>query len=142
MNYSKANETLKNINTTLNKKKIIFNGRLTDGTNEYLPRGDYSSSPIYFYWENDKDVPVYITRYTLHYQLSTEPNWNELYSAVPWDSKIGLLNESETDIVAPYITVKDNFDFMNEENANHIKNHSSHQIFILLLLTLKELQWR
>ena len=105
----------------LNRKKIIFNGRLTDGTNEYLTRGDYSSSPIYFYWQNDKTVPVYVSRYTLVYQVSTEPTWDLLYSTTAWDSKIGLLNDSETDIVEPYITVKDNFDFMNEENANHIK---------------------
>ena len=32
----------------LNRKKIVFNARLTDGINEYIPRGDYTSSPFNF----------------------------------------------------------------------------------------------
>ena len=61
MNSNKTNQIIKSLD--VNKKKIIFNARLTDGTNEYLARDDYSSSPIDFYWENDKGVVVYIVRY-------------------------------------------------------------------------------
>ena len=131
MNYSRNISLLKSIDmgvtanntalTELNKKKIIFNARMTDGTNEYLATADYTSSPTYFYWQNDKNVPVYITRYTLLYPVTTEPTWNQLYHTGAWDSKIGLLNEAETDIEEPYVTVKDNYNFMLEENANHMK---------------------
>ena len=111
MNYSKVNESLKNINTTLNKKKIIFNARLTDGTNEYLEKANYSSSPIDFYWQNDKEVPVYIVKYRFIYPEVSEPSSDELYHSVRFDSKIGAMNSVGDDYEAPYITVKDNKDY-------------------------------
>ena len=73
MNYSKNNSLLKSIDNDLNRKKIIFKARLTDGTNEYLAKSDYSTSPIDFYWQNDKGVPVYIIKYRFMYPESSEP---------------------------------------------------------------------
>ena len=48
MNSSRDASLLKSIDSGLNRKKIIFNGRLTDGTNEYLAKANYSSAPIDF----------------------------------------------------------------------------------------------
>ena len=105
----------------LNKNKIIFNGRMTDGTNEYLPNANYTSSPIYFYWENTTGKTIYIEQYFLVYPTTEDPEWLDLYHSPRWDSKIGLLNEAETDIEEPYITLKYNLDFMNSDTANNVR---------------------
>ena len=118
MNYSKVNESLKNINTTLNKKKIIFKARLTDGTNEYLEKANYSSSPIDFYWENDKGVPVYIIKYRFMYQETNEPTLTQLYHGTAFDSNIGAMNVAGDDYEEPYITVKDNLDYYDTIQPN------------------------
>ena len=111
---------LTNIDTELSKKKIIFNARLTDGTNEYLAKADYSSSPIDFYWQNDKDVPVYIIKYRFAYTEGTEPSAQELYHSTAFTSNIGAMNSDGDDYESPYITIKDNIDhFTNfQPNAN------------------------
>ena len=104
----------------LNRKKIIFKARLTDGTNEYLSRADYSSSPIDFYWQNDKGVPVYVLKYQFTYNDGTEPTAQELYHSTAFDSNIGAMNEAGDDYEAPYITIKDNCDyfFNSQPNSN------------------------
>ena len=119
MNYSKVNESLKNINTTLNKKKIIFSAKLTDGTNEYLPRADYYTTPIDFYWQNDKDVPVYIIKYRFIYVEASEPGPTELYHTNGnYTSNIGAMNEAGDDYEAPYITINDNRDYYDGTQPN------------------------
>lgn len=120
MNSNKTNQIIKSLD--VNKKKIIFNARLTDGTNEYLARDDYSSSPIDFYWENDKGVVVYIVRYRFIYTESSEPTPEELYHSTAFDSKIGAMNSAGDDYEAPYITVKDNKDYF-----SHIQPNTSKQ---------------
>ena len=133
---SKLNEidtTLDNVNTniseiktdvdTLAKTKVIFNARLTDGTNNYLARSDYSGgNAIDFYWRNDKGTPVYIYKYVFTYEESTEPTGDQLYHSTAWDSKIGALNSGETDYEAPYITVSDNKDYVANISAGAPKN--------------------
>ena len=121
MNLSKDTSLLKSIDTSLKKTKIIFNARLTDGTNEYFEKADYTSSPFYFYWQNDKGTTVYITNYKICYTETSEPTALNLYHVGAWDSKIGLINSDETDIEAPYITVKDNLDYYAEYNPNETK---------------------
>ena len=108
---------------TLAKTKIVFNARLTDGTNEYLDRLDYSGvgNAIDFYWQNDKGTPVYITQYKFCYQEATEPTMQQLYHSTAWDSKIGAMNSAGTDYEAPYITVKDNIDYFYIDNTNDTK---------------------
>ena len=106
---------------TLAKQKIIFNARLTDGTNEYLARADYDTSPINFYWQNDKGTSVYITNYRFCYTESSEPTSQQLYHSTGWDSKIGALNSAETDYEAPYVTVKDNMNYVYQRNPNASK---------------------
>ena len=135
MNYSTHVSLLKNINsgiqnnkslltdidTELSKKKIIFRARLTDGTNEYLAKADYSSSPIDFYWQNDKGVPVYIVNYKFIYNDSSEPTAQELYHSTAFDSHIGAMNSDGDDYEAPYITVKSNCDYFSEQQPNNGK---------------------
>lgn len=121
MNYSKSISLLKSIDNDLNKQKIIFKDRLTDGTNEYLAKANYSSSPIDFYWQNDKDVPVYIVKYKFMYQETNEPTLTELYHSTAFDSNIGALNVAGDDYEAPYITVKDNLDYYNPIQPNFNK---------------------
>ena len=121
MNSSRNASLLKSIDNNLNRKKIIFNARLTDGTNEYLPRADYSTSPIDFYWQNDKGVPVYIINYKFVYNDSSEPTAQQLYHSTAFDSNIGAMNSDGDDYEAPYITVKDNRDYFSEENVNNAK---------------------
>ena len=108
---STGNTSLSNIDTELSKTKIIFNARLTDGTNEYLQKADYFSSPIDFYWQNDKGVPVYVTKYRYIYAQSAEPTIGELYHSTTFDSNIGAMNSDGDDYEAPYITVKSNLDY-------------------------------
>ena len=110
MNYSKNISLLKSIDNDLNRNKIIFKGRLTDGTNEYLAKANYSSSPIDFYWQNDKDVPVYVVKYKFMYQETNEPTLTQLYHSTAFDSNIGAMNIVGDDYEAPYITIKDNLD--------------------------------
>ena len=108
---------------TLAKTKVIFNARLTDGTNDYLARSDYSGgNGLDFYWQNDKNTPVYIYKYVFTYEESTEPTGDQLYHSTAWDSKIGALNSGETDYEAPYITVKDNKDYVANISAGAPKN--------------------
>ena len=109
---------------TLAKTKVIFNARLTDGTNNYLARSDYSGegNGIDFYWQNDKGTPVYIYKYVFTYEESTEPTGDQLYHSTAWDSKIGALNSGETDYEAPYITVSDNKDYVANISAGAPKN--------------------
>lgn len=109
---------------TLAKTKVIFNARLTDGTNNYLARSDYSGegNGIDFYWQNDKGTPVYIYKYVFTYEESTEPTGDQLYHSTAWDSKIGALNLDENDYEAPYITVSDNKDYVANISAGAPKN--------------------
>ena len=106
---------------TMNKTKIKFNARLTDGTNEYLTRDDYFTTPINFYWQNDKGSPAYITRYKFCYTEANEPTAQQLYHSTAWDSKIGAMNSAGDDYEAPYITVKDNQDYFLLGNTNDTK---------------------
>ena len=116
-------ETISNNVDTLAKTKVIFNARLTDGTNNYLARSDYSGgNAIDFYWRNDKGTPVYIYKYVFTYEESTEPTGDQLYHSTAWDSKIGALNLDETDYEAPYITVSDNKDYVANISAGAPKN--------------------
>lgn len=131
--------TLNNINTSLDnietdvsaiksdvdsltKTKVIFNARLSDGSNNYLAKADYSSSPIDFYWQNDKNTPAYIYKYVFTYPEANEPTESQLYHSTAWASKIGALNSAETDYEAPYITVNDNKDYMSNISAGAPKN--------------------
>ena len=109
---------------TLAKTKVIFNARLTDGTNNYLARSNYSGgNAIDFYWRNDKNTPVYIYKYCFTYPegSSGEPTESELYHSTAWDSKIGALNTDETDYEAPYITVSDNKDYFQNKSSGGVK---------------------
>ena len=110
------NTSLNNIETdvdTLAKTKIFFNARLTDGTNQYLAKADYSGgNALDFYWQNDKGVPVYIYRYRFIYPEGTEPASSELYHSTAWESKIGAMNSAGDDYEAPFITINDNKDYM------------------------------
>ena len=125
MNSSKTNELLKSIKNDVNtiaQKKILFNAHLTDGTNEYLTRGDYSNeNAIDFYWQNDKETPVYIYKYNFSYTQTSEPTDIQLYHSTAWESKIGALNSDESDYEAPYITKKNNIEYYNDTNPNHTK---------------------
>ena len=108
---------------TLAKTKVIFNARLTDGTNDYLARSDYSGgNALDFYWQNDKNTPVYIYKYVFTYEENSEPTHDQLYHSTAWDCKIGALNSGETDYEAPYITLKDNHDYMTNISAGAPKN--------------------
>ena len=116
---------------TLAKKKILFNALLTDGTNDFLLKADYSSSPINFYWENDKGAPVYIYKYRFIYPEGTEPTCTQLYHSTAWDSKIGAMNSAGDDYITPYITVNSNKNYMNGYNAGGRKeNWVSDQCFV------------
>ena len=109
---------------TLAKTKVIFNARLTDGSNDYLARSDYSGgNALDFYWQNDKNTPVYIYKYCFAYRegSSGEPTDNELYHSTAWDSKIGALNSGETDYETPYITVSDNKDYFQNKSSGGVK---------------------
>lgn len=97
----------------LNRTKVIYHGRMTDGTNPYLPNANYDGSPVYFYWENDTDKTIYIEHYFLGYSGGDdEPSYLNLYHSPTWESKVGLFNEAETDIEEPCVTYKYNFDLM------------------------------
>ena len=121
MNLSKNTSLLKDIQTELTKTKIYFYDRLTDGTNEYLERANYSSSPIDFYWENDKNVAVYVVKYRFVYTQSSEPTQLQLYHSNAFDSNIGAMNSAGDDYEAPYITVKSNFDYYDAIQPNFSK---------------------
>lgn len=111
--------SIKNDSSEINKQnRIAFNAKLTDNTNNYLDRLDYSSSPIIFNWQNDKGVPVFINKYRFTYTESNEPTPSQLYHSTAWDSKIGALNSSGTDFEAPYVTVHDNSSYYSLKNSN------------------------
>lgn len=128
--------TLTSINTTMNtiqervddiaekinaKTKIIFNSKLTDGTNDYLDKMDYSNSPIHFRWQNDKNATAYIYKYTFGYTEPSEPSASQLYHSTAWETKIGAMNIGVSDYEAPYITKETNVDYYNDNNPNHSK---------------------
>ena len=117
---------------TLAKKKIIFNARLTDGTNNYLAKADYSSgNAIDFYWSNNLGSTAYIYKYVFTYPEAQEPTETELYHSTAWDSKIGALNSSETDYEAPYIIVSDNKDYFQNKSSGGVKQTwVSNQCFV------------
>ena len=111
------NDTLVDIGVSLNKtltpKKVIFNGYLTDGNNEYLPRANYEGSPFIFYWQNPYDKPVYIHRYNFRYQEANESaTLTELYHSPDFVTKIGLVNDDDTDFDNNYITFKSNVEMI------------------------------
>ena len=108
MNSSPTTALLKNVDATLNRTKILFNATLTDGTNEFLDRVNYTGNPEHFYWQNDKGVPVYIYDYRFCYEQNVEPTAEQLYHSGAWDSKIGLVNDDDTDYEPPYIDIKNN----------------------------------
>ena len=103
------------------KTKIVFNAKLTDGTNNYLDRIDYTSAPINFSWQNDKGSKVYIYKYSFAYTEPAEPTSGQLYHSDAWETKIGALNTAETDYEAPYITKSNNRDYYQDHNPNHAK---------------------
>ena len=110
------------LNQSLNlQKRICFNARLTDGSNDYLDRINYTSSPIIFSWSNDLGSTAYITKYKFCYDEANEPSSSELYHSTAWDSKIGAVNSGGTDFEAPFITVKDNQDYYEFGNTNDTK---------------------
>lgn len=111
-------ESIKTDVETLAKKKIIFTARLTDGSNDYLLRADYSSSPINFYWQNDKNTPVYICEYRFIYPEGTEPTQNQLYHSTAWDCNIGAIASVGDSFEVPYITIHDNRDNLHDVNPN------------------------
>ena len=102
---------------TLAKKKIVFNARLSDGSNNYLPRSNYSGSPIDFSWSNGKGSPVYIYQYRFIYPSANEPDSDELYHSTAVASNVGAMNSAGDDYEAPYITVNDNKDYMRGYNG-------------------------
>ena len=108
---------------TLAKKKIIFNAKLSDGSNNHLTRSDYSGgNAINFSWQNDKGTQVYIYKYRFTYpEVSGEPGQGNLYHSTAWESKIGALNSGETDYEAPYITVNNNKDYFYAGHNNRTK---------------------
>ena len=142
LTLSNINSNLDTINTdvsaiktdvdTLAKTKIIFNARLTDGTNNYLAKADYSGgNAIDFQWQNDKGTPVYIYKYCFTYPEAQEPTETELYHSTAWESKIGALNSGETDYEAPYITVNDNKDYFQNKSSGGVKQTwISNQCFV------------
>ena len=114
-NVSGINTSVNNIEDELLKKKIIFNARLTDGTNNYLAKANYTSGGVgvkNFYWSNDKGATAYIYQYRFIYPNDTEPDSDELYHSTGWESKIGAMNSAGTDYETPFITVNDNKDYM------------------------------
>ena len=116
---------------TLAKTKVIFNARLTDGSNNYLAKADYSSSPIDFYWSNDRGSTVYIYKYIFTYPEGNEPTESQLYHSTAWASKIGALNSAETDYEAPYITINDNKDYFQNKSSGGVKQTwVSNQCFV------------
>ena len=126
MNCSKANETLRYINTSvtniesdvndLNKNKIYFNALMSDGTQDALERLDYTSSPIIFEWQNDKDVPVYIIRYIFQYDESNEPQTTDMYHSSSFTNKLGVVNSEGADIEEPYMLMESNRQYLNNTN--------------------------
>ena len=104
---------LVDIGTTLAPQKVIFSGYLTDGTNEYLPRSDYTSTPLIFYWQNPYDKPVYIQRYNFRYQEAQESSTlDDLYHSPAFTTKIGLVNDTGDDFDSNYITYKQNLEMI------------------------------
>ena len=110
MNYSRNTSLLKDIDQDLTKTKIYFNATLTDGNQQALERIDYTSSPIIFSWQNDKNVPVYVTRYLFSYEdnNNTEPASTEMYHSTAFTTKIGAVNSTGTDFEDPYTTLENN----------------------------------
>ena len=134
MNSCNNTRWLKTIDTSLNnietdidllaKTKVMFNARLTDGTNQYLDRLDYSGgSAIDFYWQNDKGTPAYITKYQFVYQENSSPTHDQLYHSTAWTSKIGAMNSGETDYEAPFVTVDDNKFYVNSKSSGGVKQN-------------------
>ena len=115
MNNSKTNNILKDINTSITRDKIYVSGKLTDGTNQYLDKINYTSSPIYFSWTNPYDYTVYITEYTFryHHNTNSEPSHTNLYHSTAWTSKIGKMNDDGDDMDSiSYYEMNDNIDMM------------------------------
>ena len=117
MNLSQNLTLLKNIDASLNKKKIYFNALLSDGSQNALDRLDYSSSPKIFNWQNDKGVPVYIYQYIFQYDDSTEPNTSDMYHSGSFTNKIGKVNSAGTDIEEPCLSMTSNRHFTHTTNA-------------------------
>ena len=117
---------------TLSKTKIMFNARLTDGSNNYLAKADYSGgNGIDFYWSNNLGSTAYINKYVFTYPEAQEPTETELYHSTSWESKIGALNSGETDYEAPYITVNDNKDYFQNKSSGGVKQTwVSNQCFV------------
>ena len=123
--------TIKTDVDTLAKKKIIFNDKLTDGTYGYLPKADYSSTPVDFYWSNNKGSPVYIYKYRFIYPASTEPTAEELYHSPSEPSNIGAMNSAGTDYEAPYVTMRSNkFYMFNHSSGAPKQNWISNTTFV------------
>ena len=125
MNNSQTIAQLKDIKTEMNnlvKNKIIFNARLTDGTNNFLDKADYSGgNAIDFYWQNDKGTPAYITKYRFIYPEANEPTESQLYHSSSWSCNIGAMNSAEDGYEAPFVTINDNKDYICAGNPNASK---------------------
>ena len=119
MNCPRTISLLKNIDSTLDKKKVYFNAFLSDGTQNALSRLDYTSSPKIFSWQNDKDKPVYIHQYLFCYEdnNNTEPTVTETYHSTAFTSKIGAVNSAGTDFEDPYITMVNNLCYTSTNNS-------------------------
>lgn len=116
-NIDTINNNVVDIGVTLGAKKVVFNGYLTDGTNNNLARQDYTSSPLIFYWQNPYNKPVYITRYNFSYQEANEPTTSELYHSTAWTTKIGLVNDSNDGFDSNYISYSNNMEWPHRESA-------------------------
>ena len=122
MNSNKTNQIIKNMN--VNKNKIYFTAKLKNGVNEYLPKGDYSTSPpTAISWQNDKNVPVYITKYKFIYPHSTEPHYSQMYHSTAFTTKIGIIQDLLFyTFEEPYIEMTSNLDYLtNDGNPNEPK---------------------
>ena len=112
---------LVDIGVTLGTKKVIFNGKLSESGNEYLTRTDYTSSPVYFAWQNPYDKPVYIYDYQFTYREVDEPSPVEMYHSTSWETKIGAMNQAETDIESPFVSYETNMEQFNNNGVNSTK---------------------
>ena len=123
MNIRQNTSLLRSINNNVSQNKVFFTAKLTNGTYEYLPQLDYSSTPIVFYWDNNKDNPVYITKYRFMYQHDSEPTYTEMYHGTAFTTKIGLIeNTLNNTFEAPYIELSSNLEFTTRDhNSNEPK---------------------
>ena len=112
MNSSKTNQTLKSIDSKLNKEgRIHFQSLLTYDGNDYLHASNYTGvgNDTTGFYQNVMNTPQYITEFHFNYEHSiNEPEIIETYHSVAFSSKIGKTNSSDV-FEAPYIEIASNF---------------------------------